>query len=159
MSDIPASSRVFLVVADKSEEMRAALRFACRRARHTGGKVALLHVIEPAEFQHFASIGNLMHQEAREEAEALLQNLASEVNSCSGQVPVLYVREGELREELIKLIDEEPAISILVLAADTGPRGPGPLVSALSGKYVGKLRIPITIVPASLTDRQIDAVS
>ncbi|HTH15897.1 MAG TPA: universal stress protein, partial [Magnetospirillum sp.] len=49
-----ASTRVFLVVVDDTEEMRAALSYACRRARHTGGRVALLRVVEPAEFQHFA---------------------------------------------------------------------------------------------------------
>ena len=41
--------RVFLVVVDESEEMQVALRFACRRAQHTGGRVALLYVIEPAD--------------------------------------------------------------------------------------------------------------
>ena len=151
--------RVFLVVIDQSEEMRAALRFACRRARSTGGQVALLKVIEPAEHQQFAAIGNLMEAEARQEAEDLLQLLAGEVNACSGHVPVLYVREGDLRDQLIKLIDEEPAISILVLAADPGPRGPGPLVTALTGKYIGRLRVPLTVVPGNLTDEQIAAIA
>ncbi len=155
----PRSHRVFLVVVDQSEEMRAALRFACRRARSTGGQVALLKVIEPAEHQHFAAIGNLMEAEARQEAEDMLHFLAGEVNACSGHTPVLYLREGEVRDQLIKLIDEEPAISILVLAADPGPRGPGPLVTALTGKYVGRLRVPMTIVPGNLTDEQIAAIA
>ncbi|MBF0335239.1 MAG: universal stress protein, partial [Alphaproteobacteria bacterium] len=61
MSEDP---RVFLVVVDDTEEMRAALRFACRRARATDGRVALLRVVAPAEFQHFAAIGDLMREEA-----------------------------------------------------------------------------------------------
>ncbi len=148
-------SRVFLVVVDDSEEMQAALRFACRRARTTGGRVALLRVIEPVEFQHFATVGNLMREEARQEAEELLQRMAEAVYACSGETPVLYVREGEAREELLGLIEEEPAISILVLAAGTGPEGPGPLISALIGKHASRLRIPVTIVPGSLTDEAI----
>lgn len=155
----PSSDRVFLVVVDDSEEMRASLRYACRRAHHTGGRVALLRVVEPAEFQHFATIGNLMRAEARQEAEELLQRMAAEVNELSGHLPVLYVREGNPREELIKLIDEEPQISILVLAADTGPGGPGPLVTAMTGKFIGKVRVPITIVPGNLTDDQIEAIT
>jgi len=156
--DMPRTGRVFLVVVDDSEEMRAALQYACGRARATHGRVALLRVIEPAEFQHFATIGNLMRDEARQDAEELLQRLAGEVNDVSGQLPVLYVREGNTRDELITLINEEPAISILVLAADPGPRGPGPLVTALTGRYVGKLRVPLTIIPGCLTDEQIAAV-
>lgn len=155
----PSHARVFLVVVDDSEEMRAALRYACGRARHTGGRVALLRVVEPAEFQHFATIGNLMKAEARQEAETLLQRMATEVNEFSGQLPVLYVREGNPREELIKLINEEPQVSILVLAADTGPGGPGPLVTAMTGKFVGRLRVPITIVPGHLTNEQIAAIT
>ncbi|HLO76497.1 MAG TPA: universal stress protein [Magnetospirillum sp.] len=155
----PTNARVFLVVVDDSEEMRAALRYACGRARHTGGRVALLRVVEPAEFQHFATIGNLMRAEARQEAETLLQRMATEVNEYSGQLPVLYVREGNPREELIKLINEEPQVSILVLAADTGPGGPGPLVTALTGKFVGRLRVPITIVPGHLSNEQIAAIT
>ena len=156
---VKRSGRTFLVVVDDSEEMRAALRYACRRARHSGGRVALLRVVEPSEFQHFAAIGNLMRDEARQAAEILLQRMATEVNETSGELPVLYVREGVPREELLKLIDEEPGISILVLAAGTGPEGPGPLVAAMTGRYVNRLRIPVTIVPGLLTDQAIDELT
>jgi nucleotide-binding universal stress UspA family protein len=153
------TGRTFLVVVDDTDEMRGALRYACRRARHSGGRVALLRVVEPAEFQHFAAIGRLMRDDARLDAEKLLQRMATEVNDTSGEVPVLYVREGNCRDELLKLINEEPSISILVLAAGAGPEGPGPLVSALTGKYLNRLRIPITIVPGALTDDAIDALT
>jgi nucleotide-binding universal stress UspA family protein len=153
------TGRTFLVVVDESDEMRAALRYACRRARNTGGRVALLRVTERPEFQHFAAIGNLMQAEARQDAEKLLQRMAELVNETSGELPVLYVREGEARDELLKLIDLEPSISILVLAVGTGPEGPGPLYSALTGRYVNRLRIPLTIVPGNLTDEAIDALT
>ena len=151
--------RVFLVVVDETEEMKVALRFACLRARRTGGRVALLYVIEPAEFQHWMAVGDLMREEARSEGEQLLQRLAAQVNELVGTIQVLYVREGKVRDELFKLLDEEPRISVLVLGANTGSRGPGPLVSALTGKMIGKLRVPITVVPGNLSDEEIDSVS
>lgn len=40
--------RIFLVVVDESPELQLALRYACLRARKSGGKVALLYVIERA---------------------------------------------------------------------------------------------------------------
>ena len=46
-----------------------------------------------------------------------------------------------------------------MLAAGTGPEGPGPLITHLTGKLAGRLRVPITIVPGSLTDEQIDALT
>lgn len=152
-------NRVFLVVVDETEEMRVALRFAALRARSTGGKVAMLYVVEPSEFQHWMSVGDLMREEARSEAEQVMQRLAAEVSELAGSLPVLHVREGDRRDELLALLDEEPNISILVLGASTGKRGPGPLVSAMTGKFLGRLHIPVTIVPDTMTVEEIDAVT
>lgn len=166
MTDAPATAapspeqiRVFLVVVDDTAEMRVALRFACRRARHTDGRVALLYVIEPSEYRHFMGVGDLMREEARTEAEILMHKLASQVQEMSGAVPIVYLREGSRRDELLKLIHEEPSISILVLGANTEASGPGPLVSALTGKFLNRLRVPLTIVPGNLDDAGVDAIS
>jgi nucleotide-binding universal stress UspA family protein len=151
--------RVFLVVVDDSEELKLALRYAARRAQHTGGRVAMLYVIEPSDLQQWMAVETLMREERREEAEALLQKLASEVAEQSGSMPIIYIREGRRRDELLALIDEEPGISILVLASSAGSEGPGPLITALTGKFASKLRVPVTIVPGSLSEAQIDALA
>ena len=100
-----------------------------------------------------------MHDENRQAAEQLLQKMAAEVGKLSGSMPVLYLREGARRDELLKLIDEDPSISILVLGAATGTKGPGPLVSAVTGKFVGRLRIPVTIVPGNLSVEAIENIA
>ena len=151
--------RTFLVVVDESVEMPVALYYASRRAQRTGGRVALLRVIPREENHALMSVQALMREEGRQEAEALLQRLAGTVTEETGITPVVYLREGSSRDELLALIDEDPTVSILVLAAGTGPEGPGPLVSYLAGKAAAKLRIPVTIVPGSLTHEQIDAIS
>jgi nucleotide-binding universal stress UspA family protein len=151
--------RVFLVVVDESDELKVALRYAARRAQHTGGRVALLYVIEPSDLQQWAAVETLMREEQREQAEALLQKLSAEVTELSGSMPVIFIREGRRRDELLALIDEEPTISVLVLAASAGTEGPGPLITALTGKALTKLRVPITIVPGSLSDQQLDALT
>ena len=71
--------RVFLVVVDESEELKVALRYAARRVQHTGGRVALLFVIEPSDLQQWAAVETLMREEQREQAEALLHKLSAEV--------------------------------------------------------------------------------
>jgi hypothetical protein len=151
--------RVFLVVVDESVEMPVALYYASRRAMRTGGRVALLRVMPREESHGLASVAALIKEEARQEAEQLLQRLARTVIDVTGAIPVVYLLEGSLRDELLRLINDDPTISILVLAAGTGPEGPGPLVSYLAGKAVGRLRIPLTIVPGSLSREQIDAIS
>jgi nucleotide-binding universal stress UspA family protein len=155
----PESPRIFLVVVDETEELQVAVHYAARRAAHTGGRVALLYVIEPSELQQWVAIENLAREERREEAELLMQRLCEEILPIAGRMPIVYIREGTRRDELLALINEEPSISILVLAAGTGPEGPGPLISYLTGKPAARLRIPITIVPGGLTVEQLDAVS
>lgn len=158
-ADAPAHPRVFLVVVDDSEEVRVALRFAAQRARHTGGRVALFRAIEPVEFQHWMGVGELMREEARQEAEGLMERMSQQVIDLTGSIPIIYLREGSTREELLDLLDEEKSISVLVLGAAAKADNPGPLITYLASKGAARLRIPITIVPGSLTDEEIDALS
>ena len=66
--DISSHDRIFLCVIDSTEEVRVAIRFASRRAARTGGRVALLYVMEPADFQHWMSVEEKMREERRDEA-------------------------------------------------------------------------------------------
>jgi nucleotide-binding universal stress UspA family protein len=152
-------TRVFLVVVDETAEHHLALQYAARRAAHTGGRLALLHVVEPTDFQHWISVEELAREERREAAEQLMQRLCDQCAPIAGSMPVVYIREGRTQDQLLALINEEPGISILVLAAGTGSSGPGPLVTHLAGKAAARLRIPITIVPGGLTVEQVDALS
>ncbi|MDA0368134.1 MAG: universal stress protein [Proteobacteria bacterium] len=158
MSD-SLEARQFLVVVDDTPECRKALRFAWRRAHRTGAGVTLLRVIDPLDFQHWLSVEERMREEAREEADELLKKLAAEVQQQSTILPELVVREGDVREVVVKLIEEDKTIRILVLGAGTGSEGPGPLVSQLAGKMSGAMRVPVTVVPGNLSDAQLDLLT
>ena len=47
---------------------------------------------------------------------------------------------------------------MLVLAANPGPEGPGPLITMMASRS-GSFPIPVTIVPGDLSDEDIDALS
>jgi nucleotide-binding universal stress UspA family protein len=159
LDEAEGNDRYFLCVVDSSKECRNAIYFAACRASRTGGRLALLFMMEPAEFQHWMSVEEKMREEAREEAEDFLQQYASQVQEWTREMPTLYVREGKPSETILALIEEEPRISILVLGAGTEKKGPGPLVSSIGGKMSGKFPIPITIVPGHLTFEQIDMLT
>jgi hypothetical protein len=146
--------RVFLVVVDDSAEQAVALRYACLRARK-----ALFRVLEPVELVEWAGVGVMMQEERRAEAERLLAGLASHVSEITGGMPILIIREGEAREELLAFIEEDPRISILVLAMATGSGGPGPLISALTGRHASRLKIPMALVPGGMTEQELDRVT
>jgi len=154
-----AGERVFLVIVDESPEMRNALRYACRRAKRTGGRVAMLYVMEPPEGQQWGAVMDLMRQEARQQAEEVIAGHADAAVSLTGQPPTIHIREGTSRDELIKLVTQDRSISVLVLASASSSEGPGPLVTAFAGKLGNQLRVPLTIVPGALTEAEIDAIS
>ena len=149
--------RKFLVVVDKTPECRVAVRFATRRAQHTGGRVTLLCVEEPGEFQQWRGVEEIMREEARQEAEGLIHAAARSVNELSGIISELVIVRGHATQCLLDLIRSDHDISILVLAAGTATEGPGPLVSTFVA--TGQNPIPVTIVPGGLSDDQIDALA
>ena len=154
----PASRapRKFLVVVDKTPEHKVALRFAARRAQHTGGRVTLMCPATPPDFQQWKGVEEIMRDEAHAEAEAMLHEAAKTVVELAGIIPELVIPYGVTTECLGQLLKEDKDISILVLASGTGKQGPGPLVS-MFGTAVQA--IPVTIVPGNFTDEQIDALA
>lgn len=152
-------NRIFLVVIDETEELSSAIRYACNRARRTGGRVALMCAYDvEKDLQTFAFVGNAIDEDARAAAQTSADRHAAVVRAATGRDPDIYVRKGNRREELFKLVAEHPEINILVLAAAPGPR-PGPLVEAVTGKYAGKINIPVTIVPGEFDAAEIDRLT
>ena len=148
--------RKFLVVVDKTPESAVALRFATRRAQNTGGRVTLMCAAVPPDFQQWRGVEEIMRDKAHADAEEMIYAAAKVVNELSGIMPELLIPYGAVTDCLLKLIKEDPAISILVLASGAGKEGPGPLVSMFGGAVQA---IPVTIVPGNFTDAQVDALA
>jgi nucleotide-binding universal stress UspA family protein len=150
--------RKFLVVADQSEECRTALYFAAKRAEATDCGLVILAVIEPSTFDHWIGVSETMRREAEAEATELLDSLAEDAEAVRAERPELILREDEKRDALAKLIEDDAAISILVLGASESGEGPGPLISALArGRAItGNRSIPVTVVPGGLSRDAID---
>jgi len=150
--------RKFLVVVDDSPEFEAALRFAARRARSTGGRVVMLRVLPSNSDAHWSGAREEIERQQREEAEALLNRLAEDAAERSGAPPVFLIEQGDAQAAIKKVVGDDPDIKILVLAAGTGSRGPGPLVSAIikHGAQLGGRKLPLTIVPGELTEEEVE---
>lgn len=151
--------RKFLVVVDDSPEFEAALRYASRRAKSTGGHVVMLRIIPPAASDaHWAGVRDEIERQVRTEAEATLNKWAGEAAERSGATPMLLIERGEAQACIRKVVGEDPEIKILVLAAGDGRSGPGPLVTAVvkqGAAFTGR-KLPVTIVPGELTEKDIE---
>ena len=149
----------FLVVIDDSPECDRALYFASRRVARIGGNVIMLYAIETEDrSQQWLGVADIMRAEAHEEANTVLDRFAARANGVAGITPERVIREGVRSDEVLKLIDDDEDIAILVLAAGTENEGPGPLVANLA-KTAGTFPIPVAIVPGHLSDEELDALS
>ncbi|KXO79497.1 universal stress protein [Brucella anthropi] len=149
--------RKFLAVIDETPECGRAVAYAARRAKNTGGSLILLFVIDDSDFQQILGVGEIMRSEALDRARAALEKFAATVRADQGIEPEISIREGETAAELTSLIEEDQDIAILVLAAGSGKEGPGPLVQSLASR--SQFPIPVTVIPAGMSDDDIDAVT
>jgi nucleotide-binding universal stress UspA family protein len=151
--------RKYLVVIDDTPECDRAVYWAARRAGRTKSAVVMLRLIEPGDRnQQWLGVADLMQAEQMEAAKKLLDKYAARAERIAGVKVDRVIREGAASEQIIKLIDEDADIGILVLGAGTSAEDPGPLVSNVA-KFAGTFPIPLAIVPGHLSDEDIDASS
>src|SRR6267378_8638887 len=148
-----------LVIVDDTAESDRAVYYASRWAIRGGGGVVMLRIIETEDQnQQWLGVAEVMRAEAHEEANAALDRAAGRANGIAAITPERVIREGESTEQLLDVIEKDVDISMLVLAANPGPEGPGPIITMII-KTVGSFPIPVTIVSGDLSDEDIDGLS
>lgn len=149
-----------LILADESPEFPAAALYAGWHAQAMGAGLVILRVIEPSEFAHWSSVEQEMRREAQECAESMTERFCTEIEAECGVRPQVAIRQGEVRAELKRMIDEDRAIRAIVLAAGSGREGPGPLVSSIAkGHGFASRPLPVIVVPGALAREEIRALA
>jgi hypothetical protein len=148
-----------LVIADESPEFPAALTYASLLAKGAGWRLVMLRVIEPSEPAPWASVSEEIRRQAQSAGESLIQRFSAEIWAETGVTAEAIIVEGDLRPEVRKLIEADPSIALVVLAAAHGPGGPGPLVASLAkGQGLGGRAVPVLVVPGALSKEEVRAL-
>jgi nucleotide-binding universal stress UspA family protein len=148
-----------LVIVDDTAEWDRAVYYASRWAIRVGGGVVMLRVIEiEDQNQQWLGVADIMRAEAEEAANEALDRASGRANGMAAITPERVIREGDPTEQILEVIDQDVDIVMLVLAANPGAEGPGPLVAQMA-EAAGSFPIPVTIVSGGLRDADIDALS
>lgn len=148
-----------LVIVDDTAEWDRAVYYASRWALRAAGGVVMLRIIETEDQnQQWLGVAEVMRAEAHEEADAALDRAAARATGIAAITPERVIREGDPTQQILDVIDKDSDIAVLVLAANPGPEGPGPLITVIADA-VGSFPIPVTIIPGDLSDAAIDALS
>nr|WP_298927860.1 universal stress protein [uncultured Erythrobacter sp.] len=146
--------RTFLVVTDESEEARAALRFAARRAVAVDGAVHILALVRQQNFSAFGAVQATIEQEARDRAEMLAHGVAGNLLAESGIMPTISVKIGNGQKILGEFLESHSEVAALILGAAKGS-SPGPLVTHFSA-HAGQLHCPLYIIPSNYDETDAD---
>ena len=150
--------RIYLVVIDDSAEARVALRFAARRAAKTGGGIEVLGIVEPQDFVQLSGVQHAFEEEQRLRIAGIVSSAVGEILDEAGIEATIIVQHGEPVKTVREYIGERTEVDALVLGA--APSGnPGPLVSNFCGNDAGKLPCPVMLIPGSLSDERLEALS
>ncbi len=136
--------RTFLVVMDESEEARAALRYAARRAVAVKGAVHILAVVAQQNVSAFGAVQDTIEQEAHDRAEMLANGIGGNLLAESGIMPTISVKVGNNQSIVSDFLKNHNEVAALVLGAASG--NPGPLVTHFSA-HAGELPCPLYVIP------------
>ena len=158
MEHVPGKVK-FLVCVDTTDECKVALKFACMRAKNSGGSVLLLYVIEPHELQHFAGIEKIMVKEAKEEAKNVLAELAESAMKDFNLKVQTITSNGKKYNQIVDLINKDKSISILVLGEAPDGMGSNDLINKFTAGLTRSINIPLTIVPGNLSIEDLEKIT
>ncbi len=118
-----------------------------------GRKIIIATFIEPLDVLTTQGVTEIMKNEAREEAEKLLNKASNYVKTKTGEMPALTLREGDTITELKKLIEEEKNINVLVLASNSDPKNKdsNAIINSLVSQEITNMRVPVMIVPGNFS--------
>ena len=150
--------RKFLVVVDDTPEAAKAVTFAALRVRRTGGTVVLLSIIEPDHHQHWLGVEEIMRSEAWNALDTLQSRQVARIAAFGSIKVEKVIREGKKVDEVEAQIAEDPDVDILVLAAADSAEGPGPLVASIATRGANAFRVPVTVVPGTISDSDLAAL-
>lgn len=146
--------RTFLVVTDDSEEARAALRYAARRAVAVDGAVHILALVRQQNVSAFGAVQATIEQEARDRAEMLAHGVAGNLLAESGIMPTISVKIGNGQKIVSEFLAGHKEVAALILGAAKGSN-PGPLVQHFSA-HAGELPCPLYVIPSNYDEKASD---
>jgi hypothetical protein len=153
-----SASRKFLAVSDETEESMSALMFAAMRAKAVGAGMVILRCARVPGLGGWVGLDKEISQDAIDSARLKAVSHANVLEEKVGVKPEIVISEEEPVDAIRKLVSDDPAIKVLILAAAAGWR-PGPLVSRLAkGKPIANRPIAVTVIPGGMTDEQLTEI-
>ncbi len=148
--------RVVLVIVDFPSHDSKALFYACRYALQHGCRISLLYVRPKFQANPLLFLGRATERQSRAFAEDYAQEVSAQVQKWGCSVPSVYMREGDVVQEVSQLLSEpEHHVALVVISAKTFIATSAALVKVSAGKNKDQFR-PFVVVPNGLSFDEVE---
>ena len=156
-----ATTVTILVAIDGSRNSMLAAGYAARLAKMLNAHLGMIHVLDVPALSFWAGVEERMKGDIRAQAEKTLTEIAAKISDICAIVPEFYIVDGVPEEEILKAVNEDPHIMMVV----TGREGIAtekrslPRLRRVSGRFSSRLAehlpVPLLVVPPDLSATQI----
>lgn len=150
----------FVVMVSSQNAMGKVAYYCSKRLKNTSGIIELLYcdqnAVAPVQFR---SIGELASEEAREEAEKILNYYAKSINDLTGHMPIIHYKIGFTFQALFDLLDQEDhegKPTWLIVPMGKKNCYSNTVIADLMLKHTDKINVPIVIIPNEIPYSTID---
>ena len=142
-----------LVAIDGSEFSRNAVRFASCLAMKIKAEVIALRVIDLPRYSHWMAVSNKVREEMTENSKKIIEETVAIGRDEFGIAITGSIREGSPVEEIIKAVNEDETIAMLVLGASGKGHAARKIVGSTTEGLIHEvnraLHCAVVVVPGS----------
>ncbi len=145
-----------LVAVDGSQNATLAAGYAARLAKTLGAHLGMIYVLDMPAISFWAGIEERMKDDVRAQAEKSLMEISTRIGEICGVVPEFYIVDGVPEDEVVKAVNDDPQIMMVITGRDgiSTEKRSLPRLRRTSGRFSGRLAehlsVPLLIVPPDL---------
>lgn len=143
--------QTIIVCIDTSNASLIALRYACLKAKKQNFEVKILAVIESSH-KNFLFGSKTIADENRNTIEKNLHNIINKAYDGNDVKRSISIKEGEVYLEIIKEIKETKNCQMLILGKSNNALSDNTVLPNIIRKIGNKIKIPVVIIPESLSE-------
>ncbi|HCA26537.1 MAG TPA: universal stress protein [Betaproteobacteria bacterium] len=145
-----------LVAIDGSQNSMLAAGYAARLAKTLGIHLGMIYVLDMPAISFWAGIEERMKGDVRAQAEKSLMEISARIGEICEVVPEFYIVDGIPEEEVVKAVNDDPQIMMVVTGRDgiSTEKRSLPRLRRVSGRFSSRLAehlsVPLLVVPPDL---------
>ena len=145
------NSSTIIVCIDTTNASQSALKYACYKAKSLGFNINILAVME-ASHKNLLFGAKAIGNEKRQLLEKHIQKLIKNVCDEAGIIPAVSIREGDILTEITRELKAIANCALLVFGKSNNLQSDNTVLPKIVGRIGNKIKVPVTIVPESISE-------